>query len=280
MIDSPEPLCKWGLPCPAKMLLYSLIYQCLILNMSSFIPIGANCLLVHSCSPIWARSLCVRSYCLSQIFMSPYLLTVWAKSLWVCSYHLSQIFMSPFLPFEPNLYEPVLTIWAKSLRVHSYHLSKIFMSLFLPFEQNLYVPIFTIWANSLCAHSCSPLCCPLFSPRACGLVPAHQHRRQPRQLGVEATRGKQRRHPWLWHWLPEWCVFVVVVVVVVVIVALLSSCFFIISFSFSSSYPPPSDPDITIMVDSKNDAGELGWRCSTSSTMVMSPSTPATCQNH
>ena len=30
----------------------------------------------------------------------------------------------------------------------------------------------------------------------------------------------------------------------------------------------------------KNDAGELGWRCSTSSTMVLSPSTPATCQNH
>ena len=31
---------------------------------------------------------------------------------------------------------------------------------------------------------------------------------------------------------------------------------------------------------SKNDAGELDWRCSTSSTMVMSPSTPATCLNH
>ena len=30
---------------------------------------------------------------------------------------------------------------------------------------------------------------------------------------------------------------------------------------------------------SKNDAGELGWRCSTSSTMVLSPSAPATCQN-
>ena len=31
---------------------------------------------------------------------------------------------------------------------------------------------------------------------------------------------------------------------------------------------------------SKNDAGELDWRCSTSSTMVLSPSAPATCQNH
>ena len=30
---------------------------------------------------------------------------------------------------------------------------------------------------------------------------------------------------------------------------------------------------------SKNDAGELSWRCSTSSIMVLSPSTPATCQN-
>ena len=31
---------------------------------------------------------------------------------------------------------------------------------------------------------------------------------------------------------------------------------------------------------SKNNAGELGWRCSTSSTMVLSPSTPSTCQNY
>ena len=31
---------------------------------------------------------------------------------------------------------------------------------------------------------------------------------------------------------------------------------------------------------SKNAAGELGWRCSASSTMVLSPSTPASCQNH
>ena len=31
---------------------------------------------------------------------------------------------------------------------------------------------------------------------------------------------------------------------------------------------------------SKNDAGELGWRCSTISTMALSPSTPATCQTH
>ena len=172
MIDCPEPLCRWGLPCPTRMLFYSL-YQCLILNALSSIPIGANCLFVHFHSPFEPNLVFILAPHLSQIFMHPFLLTVWVKSLCVhsCSPFepnlyvsiltdcLSQIFVSLYLLFEPNLYEPILTVWVKSLWVCSYHLNQIFMSLFLPFEQNLYKSILTIWAKSLwgCSYHLSQI---------------------------------------------------------------------------------------------------------------------------